>query len=152
MKKSIFIVVITFCIVLFFYFCINLSTWYYEDYEPGSNYRVRINKISKKMIINSSHYCSYVGCKTTKTKCKIRLTNDEYHKIVVLWKNKKDLIPQLETLCENEKIMINNFEEAEDYYISKEEYKNMDVNNDGAVSSREFANYVLYDMIQENKK
>ena len=98
------------------------------------------------MEIVTKNFCSAVDCETTVTKCSVKLTNDEYEKIMLIWDNKRDLSPILNRICKNDSVMYESFEEST--ISDKTKYEKVDTNSDGKISNREFANNWLNIVIE----
>ena len=61
---------------------------YTENYIPQGTYKIKINKINKVLNGSFYHSCSAIDCDSSTYKCSIKLTKDEYEKIMKLWNNK----------------------------------------------------------------
>lgn len=148
-KKIIIIVVIVMAFIAFFVSTNKMYT--YRAYPfPGVTYRIRINKITKVVHGYFYHSCSAADCEGKKYKYSVKLTNDEYKKIMKLWNDKDSISPILESICEDDKVFYSSFEDSHEDSI--EEYNKMDTNSDGKITSREFANNWLDIVIEENQK
>ncbi len=119
----------------------NSSYTYNDMRAPSTTYAIKINKYTKLLKGKFTHTCSALDCETSINKCNIKLTNDEYKKIRLLWNKKEELSPILERLCDNNKVFYKSFEDS--FEENQEEYNKMDSNSDGKVTSREFANQWL---------
>lgn len=148
-KGLLIILVLVIIIMLIFFFTIQMYT-YTDQYAPSVTYKIRINKITKTLKGKFYHSCSAADCDSTTYKYSIKLTKDEYKKIMKLWDDKESLSPILESLCENDKIFYKSFEDSHEE--SLEDYNKMDLNSDDKITSREFANQWLNDVINEREK
>lgn len=117
---------------------------YNDGYAPGETYKIRINKITKVMHGKFKHQCSTVDNCDKTYRYSVKLTKDEYKKVMKLWNNKKTLSPILESICENNKVLAKSCEEWEkEFYGDLEECKEFDLNSDGKITSREFGDVSL---------
>lgn len=136
-KKLLIIISLVIILILIIYLC-TFKTYSYNDHTiPSTTYKIRLNKITKTVNGTFIHTSSAVEGKDTVYKYSVKLTNDEYKKIMKIWKDKDSLSPILETICENDKIFYNSIEDS--YEDNKDEYNKMDANSDGKVTSREYA-------------
>jgi uncharacterized protein YxeA len=124
-----------------------LSYEYRDYYVPGETYNITLNKKTKKLHGEFYHASSALGENGRKYKYTVTLTNEEYENIMKLWNDKETISPILESICEDDKIMYQSFENS--YEENKEEYDQMDSNGDGKITSREFANKWLKGAIEE---
>ena len=155
MKKKTIIIVVFIIAFIAAFIAVYITTnkmYSYRDYFPGVTYKIRINKITKVLYGNFYHSCSAADCEGTtyKYKYSVKLTNDEYKKIMMIWNDKKSLSPILESLCENDKVFYSSFENS--FEDSIEDYNKMYTNSDGKITSREFADNWLDIVIEENQK
>lgn len=147
-RKSVLIIVILVIIIMLIFFLPIKRYTYTEHYIPPVTYKIRINKITKILNGEFYHSCSAVDCNSSTYKYSIKLTKDEYEKIMKLWNEKETLSPILESLCENDKIFYKSFEDS--YEDSVEDYNKLDLNSDGKITSRELGNQMLIDAINKN--
>lgn len=145
-KKVLMILVLVIIIILILFFTIQMYT-YTDQHAPSVTYKIRINKITKTLNGKFYHSCSAADCDSTTYKYSIKLTKDEYKKIMKLWDDKESLSPILESLCEDDEIFYKSFEDSREE--SQEDYNKLDLNSDGKITSREFANQWLSDVINE---
>ena len=150
MKKLNMIIVFLAITLMVIFLCPLKMYKYTEDYIPPVTYEIKVNKVTKVLTGTFYHSCSVVDCDGSTYKCSMKLTNDEYKKIMKLWNDKKALSPILESLCENEKILYQSYKDYKDKFDeSVDDYNTMDLNNDGKITSREFANQWLIEVISE---
>lgn len=147
-KGFLIILVLVIIIMLILFFTIQMYT-YTDQHAPSVTYKIRINKITKTLNGKFYHSCSAVDCDSTAYKYFIKLTKDEYKKIMKLWDDKESLSPILESLCKNDEIFYKSFEDSSEESI--EDYNKLDLNSDGKITSREFANQWLIDVINERE-
>ena len=141
-------VLITIILILLIIFLFPIKMYTYEDHTiPGNKYKIKLNTITKELKGEFHHYCSFEDCETSIYKYSITLTKDEYKKIMKLWNDKEMLSSILETLCENDKIFYNSFEDSREENL--EDYNKLDLNSDGKITSREFGNRWLDYAISE---
>lgn len=136
--KKILVVIILAIIIMLFWF-IPMKRFNYSD-EYG-DYKVRINTITKVLYASFYHSCSYVDCFGSRNRYFIKLTEDEYKKIMKLWNEKEKLLLIFGHLCENDKVFYESFEKS--YEDSIEDYNKLDLNLDGVVTNREYGNWWL---------
>ena len=148
MKKFI---IITLCVltiiscvlflVLKFLYKDNVESFTYNDGGiPSTIYKINISRKHKTVTAEFEHTCSAKDCPSIINKCDIKLTDDEYNKIMRIL-GKKDIIsPVIEDICNNDKVF---YESLEDSYEDSTTFNKMDTNKDGKVTYREFGNYRL---------
>lgn len=137
-KKNVPIVVCSVVLIVILFLFTNKMYYYVDDFVEPVTYKIRINKITRVLHNNIYHSCSAGDCDGTTTKCSVKLTEDEYEKIMTLWDNKKALSPILEWFCEDTKVLYDSFKES--HYDSIEDYNKADLDSDGKISHREIAN------------
>ena len=113
-----------------------------EDYLPASTIFIKINPNNKKMYVKetrySSAYCEKSTCDPTVTEKNTVLNEEEFklvkkilRKFLLSKEEKEDLAEALTTIADDDKV----FYKKEDQYYEQE----VDLNNDGIITSREFA-------------
>ena len=149
--KLVIIVIILIIVALVLIFTLAPKHYTYQnDITPPTTYKITINRYTKTLQGEFTSSCSYVGCNNKTVKRKIKLTSSEYKKIMILWHDKDVLSPILEALCSGDEILYNSFSDSMEENIK--DYNSMDLNNDGKITNREFANKWLNDAIKENHK
>ena len=147
-KRYIFCLLLIVVVVLGILFFSEKGYSYSDNYAPLTNYKIKINNFTKVMEGEFYHSCSTKDCNNKTNKYSIKLTNDEYKKIMKLWNDKETLSPILEELCKDDKVFYESF--VDSYEFSQTDYNKMDKNSDGKITSREFANQMLIDVLNEN--
>ena len=144
-------IILIILLILAILYGISIKHYFYSnDNAPLTKYKVSINTLTKKMKGEFYHSCSAVNCLNSTKKYSITLTEDEYKKIIKLWKDKETLSQSFEGLCADDKVFYKSFEDSREDSI--EDYKKLDLNSDGIITSREFANQMLIDAINEIDK
>ena len=85
-KKNVPIVVCSVVLIVILFLFTNKMYYYVDDFVEPVTYKIRINKITRVLHNNIYHSCSAVGCDGTTTKCSVKLTEDEYEKIMTIRK------------------------------------------------------------------
>lgn len=129
----------------------SLSYSYSTQTIPPTTYSIEIDTTTKKLRGEFYHSCSAVDCDSGTTTYVIDLTDDEYDKIRYLWDDEdaRELLSSaIESICRGDKIMYNSFENS--YETDRAGYDEMDQNQDGKISNREFGDRFLDYIIAEN--
>ena len=110
MKKVCWIIgVLVIIIIVVLLLLFSNKTYEYNDKGiPGSSYKVKVNTITKKLSIETSLYCSTIGCEAEVNNCSIKLTSDEYKRALSIWDKQDSLSPILDSICANDKVMYKN--------------------------------------------
>ena len=117
---------------------------YTELHFPPTTYEMEIKPIVKVLKGTFFDSCSFNNCEGSTESCFIFLTRNEYKNIMKLWDDKDILSPILRTLCENDEIFYQSYKESLE---SLDDYTKMDLNSDGKITSREFANQWLNEAV-----
>ena len=117
---------------------------YTELHFPPTTYEMEIKPIVRVLKGTFFDSCSAVNCEGSTESCFIFLTRNEYKNIMKLWDDKDILSPILQTLCENDEIFYQSYKESLE---SLDDYTKMDLNSDGKITSREFANQWLNEAV-----
>ena len=139
--KIIFIIIIVIITSILFFFATNKIYIHVGMIPSGSDYIIRINKVTKKLHVKIKPICGVLDggetiCPETK-KLSLKLTTKEYEKIMKIWKKNiaKDdmgtLYLTLEDICYDDKI---------------------NPYDDNKITYRESANKDLDEMINKMKK
>ena len=150
MKNKDYLIFIGFILVIVIIFLLiykgvssqELSGVFYDNNLPGVFFNVTVNKRSGELKGKFTHTCDTKDCEPSIFENKIIMTDEEYKHIIALWDKKEVLFPIIENLCLNEKEYI----EVKD---SSDNYKVMDINEDGIVSYRELGDFLLYNAYRE---
>lgn len=139
MKKKVliyFLVLIFVFIVIDKIFIIKIS--YKTTKKPISSYNVEINRLTKKLKMYENNFCVGEDCSDELIRKSIKLTDIEYSYIKEILKedyNKESFMKAISTLVKEDTKMFN---KDEDGYEESD-----DINLDGVVTYREFANSFL---------
>lgn len=131
-----FIILILVLIVIDKIFVIEIS--YKTTREPYSTYNVEISKITKKLKMYENNYCVDDECNNELIRKSIKLTDREYSYIKDILRqnyNKESFMNAISALVKDEAKM---FEADEEGYEESD-----DLNSDGVVTYREFADSFL---------
>ena len=138
-KKKIllvFIIAIISLIILDKIFIINIE--YKTDTTPTSSYIVEINRLTKNLKLHENNFCVDKNCSDELIRKSIKLSKEEYRYIKLILKqdyNKSLFMNAISALVKDQNIMFslgeNGYEESDD------------INKDGIVTYREFANNYL---------
>ena len=141
-------------IFLLSWICIYpISINYIQGGAPGANYSVKINKLTKTIHTKEEHGDSTVGGKGSYSENNIKLTDDEYKKVIKILIFKGAIFPftqsreyLAEALCDISKgdEMFAEIENGKNGYLSED-----DINNDGKVTHREFGDTWLDAILEE---
>lgn len=120
----------------------------YDESEPGTTYRVKLDFDSGELYVYEYSDCSDVDCGPESDRTiegTVTLTSEEIDKVkLIVRKNydKVELASALSSLVLNEKTMIKNTDDDWSSFDDKDDY-----NGDGIITYREFGNSFLDSLI-----
>lgn len=151
MKKKIILVLVIFLLIWIFIYPISIN--YIQGGAPGGSYSVKLNKLTKTIYTKEVHGDSTVGGEGGFSENSIKLTDNEYKKVIKILIFKGAIFPftqnreyLAEALCDISKgdEIFAEIENGKNGYLSKD-----DMNNDGKVTHREFGDSWLDTILDE---
>ena len=120
-----------------------------DGFIPPIEYTVKINRLTRKVVLKEYHSCSYVDCVPEESKISFVLTKEDY-----------DLVRKIKNKYGNEKNL--NIARAlsylskgeEEFYLKDDLFyeEKEDLNKDGVITYEESGRYILELIVEDKKK
>ena len=113
---------------------------------PPTEYSVKINRLTRKVVLKEYHSCSYIDCVPTEEKTKFVLKKEDYDlvkKIMNKYGNKANL-----SIAR----ALSNLSKGKEKYYQKEEMfyeEKEDLNKDGIITYEESGHYLLEELLED---
>ena len=142
-------------LIIIIFLLSNKMYTYTDNLGSGFTSKIRINKITKVLYGKFYIDCKNKNCIPEYYKYSLKLTNKEYKNIKRLWKDKHNLSLALFYLRDKDETHYKSYNDYKDEVAELadiEHYKAMDSNSDGKVTSREFADQFMIDILNEKNE